>query len=195
VKAQLEGSTPSGTAPAEQCTLGVADAPLVRGIQLGMTGAAFLKQYGNVRIRNWGLSIQNPDNVGLVTLEFYPDAITRIPRGSKLDFRNLQKVSIDFLDGRITAFTLEYDGSTKWPNVDEFTARVGSTLRLPDSWMTAGEGIIPGDGERVMECKGFNVSASTAVFPSLTFEIPGVMSEVEKRVTDKEALKRRVFKP
>lgn len=56
------------------------------------------------------------------------------PRIDKSTFEGVRTISLDFLDGRLTSLWIGYDGSAKWPTVNDFVRGISQSLLLPNAW-------------------------------------------------------------
>jgi len=211
------GQGNSQTAPAAKCTLGLAQAPALRGLRLGMGQAQVLARFP-------GLSLDRADDLGLSRLrlnlidaDLYSTGSTVRDRGVQLDIaagtadgrsftvdgsrfpdlKGVRKIQLRFADGRLSYVLLGYDDSFKWNSVDEFAETVSKNLGLPDEWR------VPPDSDRVskekeLQCEGFLIAAviggdttDARIGAQLSLEDTAVTQLIEKRQKDREEKKRR----
>src|SRR5882672_5925697 len=207
----------SQTAPAAKCTLGLAQAPALRGLRLGMTQAQVLARFP-------GLSLDHADELGLarvrlnlIDADLYATGSTVRDRGVQLDIaagtaegrsftvnsskfpdlKGVRKIQLRFVDGRLSYLLLGYDDSFKWESVDEFAETVSKNLGLPGEWR------VPPDSDRVskekeLRCDGFLMGATIGgdttdarIGAQLSLEDTATTQVIEKRQKDREEKKRR----
>jgi hypothetical protein len=127
----------SAQQPTRQCTVGVENAPELRGLRLGMT----LEQ---VKSRLPSLQVK-PSRFGLTTASLdytYPVA------AKTAGLEGVQSISLEFVDEHLVKIGIMYSNSINWQTPRQFSERVAAALKLPDAWENGFN----------MRCEGFNVS-------------------------------------
>jgi hypothetical protein len=73
---------------------------------------------------------------------------------SKEKFAGITRITFDLLDGRVSSFSVSYDGP-EWPHVDKFVAKIteGTGLPAADAW----EAHVGMDQLKVLTCTDFEV--------------------------------------
>ena len=113
------------------CSLTAAQVPGAGGLKLGMTAeqvlALFPGSSQDPEVRS-GLSKLTP--LGVSGFIIRPDRYQ-----SKDKFAGISQISFGLLDGRVSNFTVGYDGP-EWPHVDKFVAKVAEGAGLPpvEAW-------------------------------------------------------------
>ncbi len=191
-----------GSAKADKisaCELGMAQAPEVRGLRLGMS----LK---DVATRFRPASVSEPDPCGRQTLEFdWADDVLGQPAPRLRELSGVRGLRLGFLDGRLTYFRVTYDGEATLMSLDQFRVRLSSSLKLPGMWRRAGD-IGVWDQPHAVGCDGFKVTTGYNVGLYVELHDTAAPDALLKRSTEarirrlreKEAErehKKREFKP
>jgi hypothetical protein len=172
------------------CTLTEANAPVIRGVKLGMTVDQVVGLFpGSSKTRETKDAIDRakaapPSETVYIALDA-PMAKT----GSD----DVSGVSVGFTQGKVTDFSIIYVGTT-WRSVDEWVGKLAESLKLPaaSTWVV-GPNETP---NKVLRCRGLEIEAT----------IQGGGASVRLRNTDKnsggresnaseESRRRRDFKP
>jgi hypothetical protein len=114
-------------APAERCTLKLADLPAaseLMGFKMGMTTE-------QVKARVPQIAFGHTDGFGTSKTTINPDFDPKIDKAS---FQGVRSVSLDFLDSRLTSLWLGYDSTFKWHTIDDFVKGISASLHLPNAW-------------------------------------------------------------
>jgi len=148
-------STQTNNAPAQEkqpCTLTLAGAPEIKGLRLGMTPDEVLALFpGSKDDAEVRASVSAaPTEFGVSNFVIRPAQY-----GSKEKFAGINQISLNLLDGRVTALTIGYDGPA-YSHVDKFVEMVIKETSLPpiDQW----EGYVGMDNQmKTLTCTEFEV--------------------------------------
>lgn len=130
-----QAAMPSVNAAAQEkspCMLSMSQVPVLHGLKLGITADEVLALFPggkeDPQVRSY-LSTP-PSNVG--TSQF---VITPSKYDSGERFTGISQITFTLLDGRVSNFTVGYNGP-EWPHVDRFVARFveGTNLPAPNLW-------------------------------------------------------------
>jgi hypothetical protein len=114
------------------CQLTLAGVPDIKGLRLGMTPeqvlALFPGSSEDAEVRS-NLS-KPPSEFGVSGFVVRPDKYQ-----SKDKFAGISQITFSLLDGRVSSFSLHYNGP-EWPHVDNFVAKFveGTNLPAVDQW-------------------------------------------------------------
>jgi hypothetical protein len=193
-----------------KCTLGLDQAPELRGFRIGMTQDKVLARFP-------GTTLEKPDKFGLARLRIsiidstalIKAAITR-EKGVQPDmnalptegsafvietsrfpaFKGVRKIQFRFIDGRLSYLQLAYDDSVNWDSIDQFIETISTTLKLPSQWEVPAEAD-GGGQEKELRCQAFAISASVAgdatdvhAGPELTLVDLAAWDSMSKRQSD-----------
>lgn len=134
--------------PTPKCQLTLAEAPVLRGIKLGMTPqqvSSILPQKLNIRgterNQTFGISSENTElkEVGIKYNNFGLDGITN--------------VYMVFRDNQLALLEMTYD-DTKFESLDAFVYNLTGALHLPGGWERDSY------GEQTLNCVGFKIEAT-----------------------------------
>jgi hypothetical protein len=128
-------STPLSTPSVHErtaCTLVLSEAPAINRLKLGMTPdeilAVFPGSKDDAELRSTLSKPRGPlgNSSFLITPSKY---------GSAADFKEVSRVDFSLLDGRVSSFTVNYNGP-QWPEVDKFVEKFveGKSLPAADQW-------------------------------------------------------------
>ena len=207
------------------CTLGINEAPELRGFRMGMTQAAALARFP-------GVTAGKPDKFGLSRLRLSiidSSALLKLSAKSKgvepdltvgpdeggafvLDsahfsaLKGVRTLTMRFIDGRLSYLEVTYDDSIKWDSIEQFVETVATNLKLPHDWKTPAES--DGGQDKELRCEGFVLSANNGVRteinsgPELILQDLAAweaMSKKQNNLADKakreDEEKRKAFKP
>jgi hypothetical protein len=146
----LGASVVSGQA---NCTLTMAQAPVVSGVKLGMTPEQVLALFpGSREDGEVSGSLARPaSKFGVSTFMIRPERYT-----SKAKFVGVSQISFTLFDGRVSTFNIGYTGP-EWKHVDEFVTKFAEATKLPAA--TAWEAQEGMDSQlKILKCKEFEVS-------------------------------------
>ena len=167
--------------------------PPVRGFRLGMS-------LDEVRARFRQLEAQPPSEVrydsayGYLEAHLYAAEILTLYPQYKDDFKGIQSVRMNFLDGRMTYLAVEYDNTARWPDVDAILPGLTSSLGLPapSAWQV--EKSLPEFGKQ-LDCHGFKVVVRVMSRAQILFHDTAAPEVLSQRMRDKAERQRREFKP
>jgi hypothetical protein len=135
------------------CTLSIAQAPVVSGVKLGMTPEQVLALFpGSREDKEVSGSLARPaSKFGVSTFMIRPERYA-----SKAKFAGVSQISFTLFDGRVSTYNVGYTGP-EWKHVDEFVTKFAEATKLPaaNAW-EAQEGM---DSQlKILKCKEFEVS-------------------------------------
>jgi hypothetical protein len=128
------------------CKAKVAELPAVaelRGFRLGMTKDQVKALVPQVKFGH-------ANEFGIAKTSINPDFDPRI---DKTNFANVRTISLDFLDGNVSAVWIGFENSFKWKTADEFVRGISQELSLPETWTTKGR-------TQSLNCADFQLSVS-----------------------------------
>ena len=150
-----QSSTPLSTLPVSattSCTLKMSEAPVIRGLKLGMTVEEVLAVFpGSKDDAELHSTLSKPpgrfgNSSFLITPSKY---------GSAANYKDVSRINISLLDGRVSSFTVNYV-SRQSPSVDKFIEKFneGKNLPPPDQWEP-----YPGMDTQMktLTCNGFSI--------------------------------------
>jgi hypothetical protein len=214
--------------PNAKCTLTSGPAPELRGFRLGMAQERVLARFP-------GSSVERADEFGLTKLNFVLMNHDSYPGGSPAgrdrglqtditapaaegrsflldtsrfpDLKDVRKIRLRFIDGRISYVQLGYDDSFAWNDIDEFVQVISKALGLDGKWQKDSQS--DSEKEKNISCEGFLMTASLGgdaldyhVGARLSLEDPVATKMIEKRQSDQkdkaqrqEEERRKKFKP
>lgn len=210
-----QGKTQS--APPAKCTLGLAQAPALRGLRLGVTQAQVLARFP-------GISIDRPNKLGesrlrlnFIAGDLYQKGTAVRERGAQVDIaagdadgstftvdssrfpdlKGVKKIQMRFVDGRLAYVLVGYDDSVKWESVDDFIDTVSKILGLTGDWLVPADSD-GGGKEKELRCEGFLMTAVTGgdstdsrVAVQLSLSDTALTQTIEKRQSDQKEKARR----
>jgi hypothetical protein len=110
----------------QPCPLKISEAPVIKGLKLGMTPDDVLKLFpgskDDPQVRS---QLSQPPKFGATSLTIRPEKYE-----SKADFSEISLVSVSTLDGRVSSVALHYRGP-HWSHVDQFVAKFVEGTNLP----------------------------------------------------------------
>jgi len=114
------------------CTLKLSEAPAINRLKLGMTEAEVLAVFPGSRDDAELRSTLSKPSGPLGSSSFL---ITPSKYESPADYKEVSRVTFSMLDGRVSSFTLSYNGP-EWPHVDKFVEKFveGRDLPAADQW-------------------------------------------------------------
>lgn len=158
------------------------DAPEVRGLKLG-------KDASQVQSKLRGLAIPAADANGLAAVDFF------VPDRSDESMRGVDQLGLTFLDNRLVAFAITYDGGVVWRNSDELRDRISDTLGLPQAWSVDTD-LMPPYTRHTLTCDGFSVQVGVAAGRGhLTMTDTTYTETLRRRKKDEMQKRRDAFKP
>jgi len=138
------------------------------GLHLGMTTEEVKK---TLPLAQFGRA----DRLGVMRTSFNPHYD---PRVEKTAFPDVRTISMDFLDGKLATVWIGYDGTFKWPKLDDFVANFSKALGVPVDWPMKRIG-------RDLTCDGFSLHAQMiAGGPSLRISDDNAQSLAETRLAE-----------
>ncbi|HEX8139685.1 MAG TPA: hypothetical protein VF544_19145 [Pyrinomonadaceae bacterium] len=117
--------------------------PELYGLHMGMTAE-------QVKARVPSIEMGFTDASGLSKTSFSPEFH---PAMDKAAWAGARTISLEFLDGRVTALRIAYNGSFKWKTMEEFVPMMSRVLGLPVAWHQR-----PRGGQQ-LDCSDFQVVA------------------------------------
>jgi hypothetical protein len=125
-------SSPANALPssagAEQsaCDLTLSKAPVINRVKLGMTVDEVLALFpGSKQDPDVSAALARRGAVGNGSLPITPSKY-----GNSADFKNINRISFSLLDGRVSSFTIQYNGPA-WPDIDKFVENFVQGRDLP----------------------------------------------------------------
>jgi hypothetical protein len=163
------------------CTMKADQSPEVRGFKLGQT----IEQLRAKFPKNFWLDTDDPEGTTIALLD-------RRDFGDNETYEGLEGVTLKFLDKKVASLTVKYLRDTKWNSQEEFNNVVTQNLKLPTTgWK--------GRYSLTLTCEDFTVEtsagASGIVGASIQISLRDLEQEMERRKLQKEADRRKVFKP
>ena len=119
--------------PPPACTLKIANAPVVRGLKLGMKTDDLLAMFPG-RADKEGLAPILAQRTGYPNFGVVNFWVNLYDYPGKDQFRGINSVGFIFIDDKLAQYYVQYDSlpySPPWPNVDDFIAKVADTFHLP----------------------------------------------------------------
>jgi hypothetical protein len=114
------------------CQLTLAGAPDIKGVRLGMTPEQVLALFpgSNEDAELRSRLAQPPSPFGTSSFSLRPERYA-----SKDKFTGVSQITFTLLDGRVSSFSVGYNGP-EYSHVDKFVAKFveGTTLPAPDQW-------------------------------------------------------------
>ena len=143
-------------------------APDFYGLHLGMTTEEVKKALPLVQFGR-------ADRIGVMRTSFNPHFDTRV---KDTEFPDVRTISLDFLDGKLATIWIGYEGSFKWPKLDDFVANFSTALGVPGNWPTKRIG-------RDLTCDGFTLHAQMiGGGPSLKISDEAAQALAETRLAE-----------
>ncbi|MCA1568300.1 MAG: trypsin-like peptidase domain-containing protein [Acidobacteria bacterium] len=167
-----------------ECALKLADAPVLRGFNLGMN----LREV-TARFRRF--TMPETDACGRLNLDFNEargslSSLALRPR----EITGISRLRLTFVDERLAYIRVTYARESTVSNPQEFRASLSASLSLPDKWRATGGGD-NWDHAHVIGCDGFKVMAGYLVGPYVEMHDVEALRKVLGRKTDEEAKRRR----
>jgi len=183
--------------PPPGCTLKIANAPVVRGLKLGMKTEDVLGMFPG-RADKEDLAPILAQRTGYPNFGVVNFWVNLYDYPGKDQFRGVSSASFVFIDDKLAQYVVQYASmpyAPPWRNVDDFIAKVADTFHLPtaQSW-TVFRNYSP---EKALQCDGFRVRASNLnQVGNLVVETSEDANQVRRdRLTAFEDKTRRDFKP
>jgi hypothetical protein len=185
------------TSGPSQCSLKLAQSPVVRGVKLGMKTEDLLAMFPGSAdqddIRNSLTKVEGYPHFGVVGINIRPAAYS-----TKERFEGIVSYGLLLVDGRVGEFQVEYvppPFGPKWLKPDDFIAKLAETYALPSpaNW-TQDPNI---NAWKILKCDGFQIRASTmnfqGVFTVAAAETPWTTQQ-QRQAAFEETI-RREFRP
>ncbi|HEX8160341.1 MAG TPA: hypothetical protein VF538_00460 [Pyrinomonadaceae bacterium] len=134
------------------CSLTLAQFPGIGDLRLGLTAEQVLALFpGSKEDPEVRASLSRPATaLGASSLTIRPSRYR-----SKERFAGVSQIMFSFLDGRVSTFSIGYDGP-EWPHVDKFVAKVAEGTNLPPA--EAWEAYAGMETQlKVLKCSGFEI--------------------------------------
>ena len=122
---------PSSSTARVACTLKLSEAPVINRVKLGMTVDEVLALFpGSKDDPDVKAAVARRGAVGNGSLPITPSKY-----GNSADFKNISRISFSLLDGRVSSFTVQYNGPA-WPDIDKFVENFveGKGLPAANEW-------------------------------------------------------------
>src|SRR6266850_1139613 len=134
------------------CQLTLAGAPDIKGLRLGMTPEQVLALFpgSNEDAELRSRLAQPPSQFGMSSFSLRPDKYA-----SKDKFAGISNITFTLLDGRVSTFSVGYNGP-EYSHVDKFVAKFveGTSLPPPDQW----EAYVGMDNSlKILKCRDFEI--------------------------------------
>ncbi len=115
------------------------------------------------------------DRLGVMRTSFNPHFDQRV---KETEFPDVRTISLDFLDGKLATVWIGYDGTFKWPKLDEFITNFSKALGVPADWPVKRIG-------RDLACDGFSLHAQMiAGGPSLRINDDAAQEMAQTRLAE-----------
>jgi len=138
------------------CTLNVAQAPVIRGVKLGMKIAEVLALFpGSAEkdeIKSKIVNVDGYPNFGVTEIFINPQDYSTRDR-----FAGVSSFYFVFLDGRVVQNQVGYQSPPTWQRVDDFVAKLSDSFKLQPvtNWQTDKNR----PGAKILKCDGFQLEA------------------------------------
>jgi hypothetical protein len=119
-------SPTSTQSPSLQCALTRASAPALLGFRLGMTKEELLQRLP-------GLQVTAANELGVSTVSVKGRDLG-VASNNTSEFEQVENVTMELTDNRLTYIRLGYAGTTKWKSADEFVSRAAGWLKVSGEW-------------------------------------------------------------
>ena len=152
LSSQSSTATSSYVPQESSCTLKIAQAPVIKGLKLGMTPDEILALFpGSKDDAELRTQLSRPPRaLGNSSFLIRPEKY-----GSKAEYVGLSQITVSLLDGHASSFNIGYKGP-QWRHVDEFVSKFVEGTNLPsvDQWQ-AYSGL--DDQMKTLTCTGFSI--------------------------------------
>ena len=134
------------------CTLTTVQGPDINGVRLGLSNQQVLDLFpGSREDAEVSASAEKSTTLGVSNFALSPEKY-----GAGKNFVGINRFTFNFLDKRLTSFTVGYSGP-QWKSVDEFVKKFseGKTLPPVEAW----EAYVGLDTQlKTLKCDGFEIS-------------------------------------
>lgn len=174
----------SGTQSEARCTIGLDNAPTIRGLKLGQNLEQVkailptLLKAGSNATRDPGIGALE-SRVNVNTPEYLPA------------FEGVEQVQVLFLDDRLVQMNFLYDRTVRWQREKNFTSKISELLKLPNVWEDS-------IGGSTLNCDGFFLRAELGYYNSpsqLLVKLTNLSAEIDRRIKARDEKQRGSFKP
>ena len=187
-------STYSQTENPSQCTLKLSQAPVVRGVKLGMKAEELLPLFTSDRENNIKQSLAagtGYPNFGYSNLGFGPSDVI-----NREQFAGITSFYLGVFDGRIISVAVNYERFPKgarWNGHDDLIQKFSDAFHLPGpkGWINDPDQ----SNRKKLMCAGFDVYVEALVQPSITFVNRDWVQTQKDRAAAFDEQKRHEFKP
>lgn len=169
----------------QQYAFNIEQAPTLRGLRLGMSIEQARAALPALRVPQLG-----GEQFGVTYASLDKNTSTET---NKAALDGVRYVSLQFFDDHLVLIRLSYDDSVYWESVDQFTARISSSLRLPNAWQQTEQ-----EAWRKLTGNGFYLAASLSGHTGGSLEIgaqTGWEDVVKRRRWENQERKREAFRP
>lgn len=180
---------------ASRCQMKIEDSPAVRGFSLRSKTTDIQKAFPK-------LKIDAPDKFGVSNVVVPFDRLVSYGQDEESitvntedfpQYKGLESIDFEILDGQVVILTIEYDSSVSWKNIAEFIKHTSNTLKLPNEWNYTGYEEFQ---TASMDCLDFRIESEIAVGnPILRFVKSGAVEIYKKRKAEDEEKAKKNFKP
>ena len=174
----------SSTQSEVRCTIGLDNAPTIRGLKLGQNLEQVkavlptLLKAGSNATRDPGIGALE-SRVNVNTPEYLPA------------FEGVEQVQLLFLDNRLVQLNFLYDRTVRWQREKDFTSKISELLKLPNVWEDS-------IGGSILNCDGFFLRAELGYSNSpsqLLVKLTNLSAEIDRRIKARDEKQRGSFKP
>ena len=173
-----------------KCSLTLAQSPTIRGLRLGMEVEEVLQHFPDrsvdPAVRRLLLDADKQFGVAKFMAPTHPYS-------SEPKFAGISQFYFEFLDKRLSSFSVLYEGP-EWNNVDEFISKLADSLKLPsaNNWTPSNLPTI-----KTLNCAGFEVKVFLGSPGSTSLQVrnPAAEQTVRNRQKEVKERARKEFKP
>jgi hypothetical protein len=179
----------AATQEKQPCTLNITQAPVIKGLRLGMTADEVLALFpGSKEDAEVQSQMARPaTKLGATELAIQPD------KYEAADFKDVSRIAFSLLDGRVADLSLHYKGP-EWSHVDQFVEKLARELNLPPAaqW----ESYAGLDNQmKTLTCVDFSIRANAAgAGGNLNFVLLSDL-EAEKKIKERRRKAREQASP
>jgi hypothetical protein len=152
------------------CTIGISDAPELRGFRLGMTDHEIVNKWP-------GLKEIKPDPHGISYVVFHQWSgleTTRpgIHQAERMiaaqDMKGAKRITLTLVDRRVAKIKVTYDSDVKWASETEFAKAASAGLGIAGDWETA-------ESPQRLNCSG-SLLLHAGIGPDYTFNFESALN-------------------
>jgi hypothetical protein len=174
----------TGTQSETRCTIGLDNAPTIRGLKLGQN----LEQVKAVlpSLLKAGSNATRDPGIGALESQVNVNTPEYLPA-----FEGVEQVRVLFLDDRLVQMNFLYDRKVRWQREKDFTSKISELLKLPNAWEDS-------IGGSILNCDGFFLRAEIGYYNSpsqLLVKLTNLSAEIDRRIKARDEKQRGSFKP